>query len=186
MEITPEIVRELLHYDPETGIFTWKARAEHWFKSRHSFIACNARHTGKRAGTVFAARQGYKCRQIGIAGVIVKEHRLAWLCMTDEPLPAAIDHVNRDGTDNRWSNLRASSYIENNRNQSRRRTNTSGATGVCLHSASGKWRARCYIDKKEHCIGYFDSISDAEQAVIAFRARNGFDPSHGSDVAHYV
>lgn len=186
MEITPEIVRELLHYDPETGIFTWRERDHRWFKTGRDCRKWNSRYAGKRAGVVAqSSESGYRRRHISIFKRIIKEHHLAWLWMTDEPLPPQIDHRNRDATDNRWSNLRSSTSKKNSRNLSLSRRNTSRITGVSWHKFSGKWRAHCRINGRYRHIGYFDDIDDAAKAVSEFRAAHGFDPEHGAELAHY-
>jgi len=186
MEITPEIVQELLHYDPETGVFTWRERGRHWFKDEQQFLAWNANYAGKRAGTTWTSPQGYQARQINLGRKIRKEHRLAWMWMTGEHPPPQIDHRNRIATDNRWDNLRRSSHSENRRNTSKRRDNTSGQTGVCWHAASGRWHAVCTINGKAHSVGYFDDCQEAGEAVRDYRIRHGFDPLHGAERAHYA
>tara|TARA_R100001039_G_scaffold35011_1_gene29820 strand:+ start:4405 stop:4971 length:567 start_codon:yes stop_codon:yes gene_type:complete len=186
MDITSEIVRELLHYDPETGIFTWRARDRRWFKSEHSCMAWNAKHANKRAGCVWTSpRTGFKRRHIALFRKTRLEHALAWMWMSDEPLPAQIDHENRDGTDNRWQNIRASNNAKNCLNRSKRFTNKSGVTGVDWHGRLGKWRARCTVSGKTHHLGVFNDINEAESAVIAFRASHGFELDHGAELAHY-
>lgn len=185
MNITPEIVRELLHYDPETGIFTWRERGRHWFQSYRSYRSWNGKNTGKRAGYTHTDQSGYQCRCIQFLGNPTHEHRLAWLWMTDEPLPCQIDHENRIATDNRWSNLRAADFTTNARNASMNRTNTSGYAGVSWVKRLGKWKAYCGLDGKPRYLGVYSDINDAAQAVADFRAKHGFDPGHGKEVAHY-
>ncbi|TFH85270.1 HNH endonuclease [Billgrantia azerbaijanica] len=186
MEITPEIVRELLHYDPETGVFTWRKRDRCWFNADQPWKTWNSRFAELRAGQVWTSPDtGYQCRRIRILGQARAEHRIAWLYMTDKPLPPQIDHENRDGTDNRWCNLRASNFTENHRNISMSSRNTSGITGVYWNKERGKWQANCKINDKTKYLGRFDDLDDAARAVATFRAANGFDPGHGMEIAHY-
>lgn len=181
-----EIVRELLHYDPETGVFTWLARGERWFKTARDCQSWNTRYSGKRAGRVLTfPKTGYQYRGIRVLGRDCKEHRLAWLYMTDEPLPSEIDHKSRDGTDNRWSNLRSSTRANNSRNRSMPRNNTSGITGVTWHKPTGRWLAGCKINGVRHNLGRFDDLDDAAKKVKEFRAEHGFDPGHGCEFAIY-
>jgi len=113
------------------------------------------------------------------------EHHLAWLWMTDDPLPEEIDHDNRDGTDNRWANLMSSTRPKNGRNQSMQRNNTSGVTGVHWNKGMGKWQGYCHIAGKRRHVGSFDEIDEAAMAVMELRADHGFNPKHGLEVAHY-
>lgn len=181
-----EVIRELLHYSPDTGIFTWRERARRWFRSDRDFRAWNARYAGERAGAIWTNHEtGYQARVIRLLGRRHKEHRVAWMWMTDEPLPPEIDHENRDATDNRWMNLRASTHANNGRNQSMSRNNTSGVTGVRWHKATGKWQAQCKVSGIPHHLGLFRDLCEAARVVAEFRAANGFDPSHGSELACY-
>ena len=87
-DITKEMVREFLHYDPITGFFTWKKRGRHWFKSDSSFKTYNSKFFGKRAGCVVrGGKHPYPRRVIGISGKLYSEHILAWMWMEDSPLP---------------------------------------------------------------------------------------------------
>ncbi len=143
MEITPEVVREFLHYEPDTGLLTWRERDKRWFKTARDCQAWNTRWAGKRAGYVTYKRDGYQWRKVSLFCKLYKEHRLAWMWMTDDPLPPEIDHENRDATDNRWANLRASNSGKNSRNMSMPQRNTSGVTGVSWSKPCGRWRAMC-------------------------------------------
>jgi hypothetical protein len=90
-DLTAARLRELLHYDPETGIFTWV----------HGTRKSPA---GSRAGYVMKGKNlGY--RAINLEGCCYYEHRLAWLYMTGAWPQHQIDHDNHARTDNRWSNL---------------------------------------------------------------------------------
>lgn len=184
-ELTREIVRELLHYDPSTGVFTWKARGREWFRGERECKSWNNRYAGARAGTVRKYPTGYQKCEVKLLGKDHRAHRLAWLYMTDEPMPEQLDHRDRDATNNAWSNIRASSSMENNRNLSMRKDNSSGVTGVTWNKAAGKWRVTCMLDGKRRHLGYFDGIDEAARVAREFRAAHGFDPMHGMEAAHY-
>ncbi len=51
MELTQETVRELLDYDPDTGLLTWKERDVKWFKNEHASKVWNAKYANKEAFT---------------------------------------------------------------------------------------------------------------------------------------
>lgn len=72
------------------------------------------------------------------------------------------DHINRDRSDNRRSNLRYLTYAQNNRNRSVAIDNTSGVTGVYWEHS--KWRARIYYKYENKCLGRFESKEDAIKA----------------------
>ncbi|WP_157033074.1 HNH endonuclease [Halomonas sp. S2151] len=178
------MVKELLHYDPDTGIFTWKSRDRRWFSSNVGWGVWNGRFAGKRAGCERGnSANGYRRRRISILNSYYLEHRLAWLWMEGGPVPEQIDHVNRDATDNRWANLREAKHIQNGRNQSLHSNNSSGYGGVSR--SSGKWRARCHMLGKDHHIGTFDDVEKAAEAVQEFRRLHGFSPEHGLTPPRY-
>lgn len=85
-------VRALLRYNGATG-------ALHW------------RDTGRRADAGGGA--GYPYRRVTFDGVRYQAHRIIWLMRTgDWPTKGEVDHRNGDGFDNRWSNLRDASRLE--------------------------------------------------------------------------
>lgn len=96
MRITQEELRELLDYDPQTGIFRW--RYQHDALSRGERIR-NTRNAGKVAG--FRHFTGIR---IKIDGVHFCAHRLAFLWMTGA-VPARVRQRNGDLFDLRWANL---------------------------------------------------------------------------------
>ena len=60
MELTQEIMRELLDYDKETGVFVWKVRERHWFNSEQGFKGWNNRFAGTVAGTIRKSATDYR------------------------------------------------------------------------------------------------------------------------------
>ena len=137
-------LKQLLHYDKKTGLFTW-------LKSG----------SGRKNSVGSIDKGGYLRVQLNGKGY--KMHRLAWLYVYGKFPPEQIDHKNRKRTDNWIDNLRAVTPRENSLNQSKFKTNTSGKTGVTWHKLNNKWCAFIYVDKKRKHLGYFN---DLEQAII--------------------
>jgi HNH endonuclease/AP2 domain len=152
--ITAERLRELLHYDPDTGIFRWLV-------SRGNQFA----HIGAVAGYISGGspRDGY--RRIRIEGRIYKTSRLAWLYMTGKFPAAVIDHINLVHTDDRFCNLREATASQNNANRAMWADNPSGFKGVTWHKQTGKWRAMISVNKKLIHLGLFAS---RERAFLTY------------------
>ena len=78
-----------------------------------------------------------------------------------------VDHVNRNGLDNRRMNLRPATTSQNNANQGIRRDNTSGFKGVSWEAANRRWHARIRSDGKLHSLGRY---ATREEAALAYDA----------------
>ena len=76
-----------------------------------------------------------------------------------------IDHINRDGLDNRKENLRFCTHQENSRNRGKFKNNTSGFLGVTFDKGHGKYCAKIQIKGKKIC-RFFDT------ALLAARKRD--------------
>lgn len=72
-----------------------------------------------------------------------------------------VDHRDGNGLNNRGSNLRLCSGVENSQNRSMRRDNASGYKGVSLHKRAGKWQAQLQIAGQYKYLGLFDQAIDA-------------------------
>jgi hypothetical protein len=75
------------------------------------------------------------------------------------------DHINGNGLDNRRSNLRECSTSENQRNKSKRDSNTSGYKGVSFNKFAKKFHAQIRVNGRRIHLGYFRT---AEEAAIAY------------------
>lgn len=184
IELTQALVRELLHYDPESGFLLWKERPVRYFKSERARMRWNNQFAGKRAGTIKRKAQGYARRKLKIFDKEYFEHRIIWLLVTGEQAPDSIDHINRDATDNRWSNLRDGTVI-NPLSRSLYVSNKSGVSGVSWSKRDGKWLARVKAGNKYKFLGLHSDRMGAVEAVSQFRKSVGFDETHGDSLAPY-
>lgn len=75
-----------------------------------------------------------------------------------------IDHINGDTLDNRRSNLRIASRLNNQRNMGMPKHNTSGYKGVGYRKDRGKYRAYISLNDETHHIGYFNTAEEAARA----------------------
>lgn len=163
--LTAAYVRSILYYDPETGVFTWRARPASMFNdgkhsAAHRASLWNSRYSGTVAGKI--DDRGY--RIICISSRMYRAHRLAWLWMAGDWPTAEIDHVNLDKDDNCWSNLREATHSQNMINRRLHRNNTSGCKGVHWHKRDKKWSAQISKDKRRINLGYFETREDAQSA----------------------
>ena len=161
--LTQETLKALLHYDPVTGVFTWL--------SRPGRKAWNTRYAGRVAGFDWRPSGcGTTYRSIRIFDWPFLGHRLAWLYMTGEWPVMGVDHIDLNGLNNRWANLREATKAQNGHNTRAPRTNTSGFKGVSLHKQTGRYRAYIRVDGRQRWLGYHDTAEAAHAAYA--RAAN--------------
>jgi hypothetical protein len=149
--LTQERLKELLTYDPETGVFVWVTRPN------------GLRRNGNLAGTNH--HTGY--RHIQIEKKLYASHCLAWLFMMGQFPPDEIDHINMDKKDSRFVNLRAVTRGENEQNRYKPLNNTSGFKSVSYHKRTKKWQASIGLNGVLKYLGIFSTPEDASSAYLA-------------------
>jgi HNH endonuclease len=144
--LTAARLREVLHYDPDSGLFTWLIQAR------------ATRPPGSNAGSRYD-----RYVKIGIDQERHSAHRLAWLYMTGKWPTHEIDHINRDGFDNRWANLRDVPKSVNARNIVKH--NNSGFRGVKKNRGK-TWRSIISVEGRPVGLGNFLTPEDAQAAFL--------------------
>lgn len=139
-------LKDLLHYNPETGIFTWLQSTNRKIK------------LGDIAGC--KNHKGYI--RIRFDGKYYQAHRLAFLYMTGEWPEEFIDHKNGITSDNRWKNLRDATRQQNAYNRSHEFDNKLGVKGVHMHQ--GKYLAQICIDGQPKYLGLYKTLEEASEA----------------------
>lgn len=149
--LSQQELKENLHYDPLTGVFTWiKA------------IGCKIR-VGDLAGSIEKA-SGYIRIRINHKGY--KAHRLAWLYVTGSMPKEFIDHINGNPSDNRFDNLRE--CVQSQNLQNLRKANDGSEIqllGVTLHKC-GKYTSRICTNGKNKHLGLFATPQEAHGAYL--------------------
>ena len=140
-------LRNILKYDPVTGIFTW-------------LVSRGRVKAGDVAGVVDT--HGY--RKIRVYGKSYRASRLAELYVMGKWPEDIIDHKNRQKDDDRWDNLRPATYSQNGMNTGIRVDSSSGIKGVDWHKHKKKWRACIGFDNRHIHLGLFDDLQDAIKA----------------------
>lgn len=146
--LTHKEALEILAYDGESGLLTWKIRAK------------STRPIGSLVGSL--RKDGYL--GTAIRGKHYLLHRLAWFWMTGEWPSHEIDHINGDKADNRWSNLRAATRHQNIQNRGPHRDNSAGMKGVHFSKKEQKWVAQIYAAGQRRRLGCFDCPAAASFA----------------------
>lgn len=145
-----EKLKELLTYEPESGLFFWAMNISQ----------------AKKAGDLAGHKTTHGYVVVGIGRSNFMAHRLAWkLTHSVDPF-GNIDHINGDRSDNRIQNLRDVSPAINAQNQkSATARNVAGFLGVSLRK-DGRYSARITVNRKTKTIGYFKNPTDAYAAYI--------------------
>lgn len=149
--MTRDELAELLEYDPDTGVFTWKVN-----------------RGGCKAGDIAGSDHNRGYWQIRVKGCRYLAHRLAFLLMTGAMPAGDVDHINGNRADNRWCNLRDVSRTLNNQNQRRaQKDNETGLLGVSPHR--GRFKAQIRVNGKVRNLGLFDSPEVAHKVYLAHK-----------------
>ena len=162
--ITQSELKKLLHYNPKTGVFT-------------RIISTNRSvKIGDVAGS--KDRRGYIA--VWIMGKSCMAHRLAWLYMSGSWPKNEIDHENHVRDDNRIINLREATRLENNKNASKRKDNTSGVCGIHWSERDKRWYAQVSVKGKRMFLGCFKDKFGAMCARKSADNKYGFHENHGA------
>ena len=162
--LTQARLKEVLDYNPETGVFRWRITVNR-----------NKAHAGTVAGWIRS--NGYL--MISIDKKEYRAHRLAWLYIYGKWPENQIDHENQIRSCNAIKNLRDVTNAINCKNQRITKRNTSGITGVCWDKSRNKWLASIVVNYKQINLGRFEKIKDATRARKAAERKYGFHPNHG-------
>lgn len=152
MSLTQERLKELVHYDPVTGIWTRLVKRSNY-------------DIGDQAGNVGA--KGYWVLRID--GQRYRSARLAFLYMTGKWPEHQADHKNRNRLDDRWANLRDRTPKQ----QSRNRDAPIGKSGVRgVHSYKKRHVARIVdSDGQVIYLGIYDTRQQAAEVHLAAHKR---------------
>lgn len=148
-----ERLREVLDYDPTTGIFVWKKT-----------LARRA-PAGSKAGVVVKGRRKYLC--IGIDNRRFHASRLAWFYVHGVWPTTHIDHRDNDALNNRLENLREANDSQNQANRGKNKNSTSGYKGVYWDKSSGRWAANIWKNYQKIWLGCHDTPELAYAAYCA-------------------
>ena len=146
--ITQSKLKEVLHYNKDTGIFTWVKSGRGIPKS-------------KQAGTTHPS--GYIIIRINRKDYLA--HRLTWLYINGEWPQNNIDHLNGIKDDNRIENLRNCTQLQNMQNLEIHRSGK--LVGASFFKHANRWASQIQIKGKRIHIGYYKTEFEAHEAYIA-------------------
>ena len=169
--ITQEVLKKHLQYDSVTG---------KWIR----LVARYDKYINVETGWV-CKPHNKKYVYIDLLGSKYRSHRLSVLYMTGSFPSDEVDHINGDGTDNRWSTLRCVSKEENRKNVKLQSNNSTGRVGVYFNKTRNHWIAKINAGKKTKTIGAFNTLQDAINARSKAEIEYSYHENHGSNRSLY-
>ena len=178
--ITQDELKQLIHYNPDTGVVTWLKRNHLMFTDgliNSAQSKCRTWNT-KNAGNRITSTNNYGYTSVNIWGKRYLAHRLAFLYMVGY-IPSEVDHINGVRLDISWCNLREVTRSENCMNTKLRSDSGTGVMGVHWNRKFKRWE--CYINKlgKRRYLGrysdFFEAVCARKSAELLF----GFHENHG-------
>jgi hypothetical protein len=143
--LTQSRLKKLLHYNPQTGVFSWRG-----FRRRR----------GTKTSAGYLNSHGHV--MIMIEGKNYPASRLAYFYKKGHWPPNQMDHKNRKPADNRWCNLRPATPSQNTCNRRGKRAQFKGITRV-----KSRYRAQIQVNRKYTHLGYFDTEAKAHATYVA-------------------
>ena len=155
--LTAERLREVLDYDPETGVFTTRIKRQ-----------------GSRAGVTpgYTKDNGYSYTHIDTTSYMT--HRLVWLWVNGSWPIGEIDHIDGDKLNNRIANLRDVDRATNTQNSKKARRNNKSSGLLGSYKSGNRWQAQIRINGVCMTLGSFGTPEEAHASYLG--AKRLFHP----------
>lgn len=161
--ITQARLKEVIHYDKDTGVFQW------------------VEVTGNQCklNTPLECSPSCDYLLITIDKVTYRAHRLAWLYVYGVMPNSIIDHIDGNTKNNAISNLRKADRVTNGYNSKLRCDSKTGVKGVTWDKTRNKYRVCLVVNKVQYQLGRFDDLEFASLVI-----REARDKYHGEFARH--
>ena len=159
--LTQSRLKEVLHYDPETGVFVWKV----------------TRNNRVRMGNIAGVKHHSGYMQITVDKKLYRSHRLAFLYMYGSFPIEQIDHKDGDRANNKIDNLRECTDAQNKQNTATKPGSSSKFLGVSWNKNKNKWEANIHSNGKKNFLGYYTIEEEAYAAYCKAKSEmHQFNP----------
>jgi hypothetical protein len=162
------LIPSVLAYDPETGLLIWKVNR-------------GPAKVGDIAGCEFTDNAGKKYRVLKLRQKMQYAHRIAYVLMTGNWPKGQVDHIDGNGLNNKWDNLRDVTHSENSKNTRKQTRNKSGCTGVIWDKVNSKWFVYIRVNGVMRNLGRYSCKDEAVRVRKQSEVKHGYHPNHGSD-----
>lgn len=160
--ISQKKLKSIFDYNKETGDLTRKTNSKKaGWKHKNQWGKCYIR-TQIKKDTMYA-------------------HNIIFIIITGALPNGVCDHIDGNGLNNKWDNLRDVTQSQNCKNTKKAKSNTSGVTGVNWHKIKKKWRVRIATKKGRVIIGDYSCFDEAVKARKQAEIKHNYHPNHGSD-----
>jgi hypothetical protein len=177
---SPELLRKLLRYEPDTGKLFWLTRGnENAPNLKEATIKTfNKTFAGKPALDSAAENNGNYYKRGFVLGVPLKAHRVCWAIFYGNWPAGVIDHINGNGLDNSIGNLRDVDVSQNNKNAKRQNRGKCHVQGITWHGRSKKWQVRIGGNAGQY-LGLYKCLGAAIAVRLSAQVKNGYNINHG-------
>ena len=148
--LTHSALLKIVHYDPDSGIFT-------------RLLSAGNTKRGSRTGSL--GTRGYL--RITIDKRTYLAHRLAFFYMTGRWPDPEVDHKDDTTDNNKWNNLRECSHQQNTSNRRRRKDCRSNLKGAHRCRGLSRWKSSIMVHGVRHHLGTFETAELAHAAYCA-------------------
>ena len=143
-------LRDLIDYDPKTGIMRWKV--------------CKASRIN--IGDIITGKMKLGHLRVGIDGQRYLAHRIAWFHYYGKWPTKHIDHIDNNPENNAINNLRECTPAQNLWNRPAQCNSLLSLKGVSFDTRRGTWFARIMVEGKLHWLSSYNSPELAHAGYI--------------------
>lgn len=181
-DLSIDFIKELIDYDPQTGEAKWKARPLHHFiDSKRPAKVVMRIWNSKNAGKTVRCPDSNGYFRLAIGGRKYSLHRIIWAFHYGKHPRHSIDHINGNRQDNRICNLRDVLQVDNLKNASKHKDNSSGVNGVSFCKRRQKFTSYIGVNGKTKVLGYSETLEEAARKRKEAEVIYGYHQNHGRE-----